>query len=399
MINDSEEQSNWSVAGGQLKISVNGREQIYTSSGLDDGWNTAVYSFTATGSTATLKLEENGLEGISYFPFPTAKGFYQVGGSLGVDSLSTAQIRDAIPMVDATGATTSSVFGTVTDGDAGAALKGWAITSAAADNAGHHWQYSTDNGTTWANMDAASTSQAIYLSTTDLVRWTGVKGTNSELDAKAVDNTGPALHAANAAATLVDASVSGGTTAFSANTSVLAAHAAPLVFDLNQDGQLDFTHTTLSVDGHTIHTDWAGANDGILLWDKFGDGTLQDSSQYVFGQNTGSDLSGLAQTFDSNKDDLFDDQDTQFKQFGVWQDGNQDGVVDAGEFLSLAALGIASLSLTNDPLPRSHVSDDVEVNGYTHATLADGAIMLVADAIFSYIDIIAEPPPIYSAVL
>jgi hypothetical protein len=221
------------------------------------------------------------------------------------------------------------------------------------------------------------------------VRWTGVKGANTELDAKAVDDTGPALHAANAAATVVDASVSGGSTAFSGNTAVLAANAAPLVFDLNHDGHIDYSHITMVMDGHQVDTAWAGANESILLWNKFGDAQLHDSSQYVFGQTTGSDLSGLAQLVDANHDGVFNAKDAQFTQFGLWQDANQNGVVDAGEFHALSDLGIASLSLKGDGVTSTPASS-VAVNGHTTATLTDGSSMLVADATFSYVNSVTD---------
>jgi hypothetical protein len=165
------------------------------------------------------------------------------GAGIVIDSINAAQTQAEISRVtNAPGVTASNLFGTVTDVDPGATLQGWAITSAAADTSGQHWQYSSNNGSTWANMDAASASQAIYLASTDLVRWTGLKGSNTELDAKAVDDTGPALHAAGAAATIVDASLSGYSSAFSGNTALLAAQAADALpnaaADLNQAAAL-----------------------------------------------------------------------------------------------------------------------------------------------------------------
>jgi hypothetical protein len=351
---------------------------------LFDGWQTVVYTFQATSSDTTLTLQHSGLNDLAHY-------VYHIQGAIGVDSLSLQQTQDylnANPLASG-GLSTNSIFGTVTDVDPSASLKGWAITRAAADASGHHWQYSTDSGTTWVNMDAASASQAIYLSTTDLVRWTGVKGANTELDARAVDDTGPALHAANTTATVVDASVSGGASAFSANTAVLAANAAPLLFDLNHDGQIGYSHITMAMDGQQVDTAWVGPKDGMLFWDRAGDATLHDSSQYVFGHNTGSDLSGVQQLFDSNHDFVLDARDTQFSQFGIWQDANQNGVLDAGEYHSLAQLGIRALALQGDGVASTPASG-VTVNGNTTATLADGSSMLVADATFSYVHSAAD---------
>jgi hypothetical protein len=188
---------------------------------------------------------------------------------------------------------------------------------------------------------------------------------------------------------LVDASVSGGSSAFSANTAVLAAHAAPLVFDLNRDRTIDYSHITMTMDGQHVDTAWAGPADAILVWNKFGDGLLHDSSLYVFGQTTGSDLSGLQQRFDSNNDFVFDIKDAQFSQFGLWQDANQNGVVDAGEFHDLAQLGITSLSLKSDGLASTPVNG-ATANGHSVAPMADGSNMLVADATFSYVHSVVD---------
>jgi hypothetical protein len=237
-------------------------------------------------------------------------------------------------------------------------------------------------------MDATSASQAFYLSTTDLIRWTGVLGANTELNVKAIDNTGPTLYAANAVATLVDASASGGISAFSGNTAALAANAPPIVFDLNRDGHIDYNNINMTMDGNHVNTAWVGANDGILLWDKYGDATVDNSDQYVFGKSTGSDLSGLRFNFDSNNDGIFTAKDAQFAEFGIWQDSNQDGVMNAGEFQSLSQL-VASLSLTSDNVLRTPADVGFEFTslGYSMSTdgpglgtvkLADGVALNVA---------------------
>lgn len=310
-------------------------------------------------------------------------GWNTYGGTIAVDSLSTAQVMAANPAVQGAGATASALFGSVSDTDTNASLKGWAITSAANDGAGHHWQYSSDQGTSWHDMDSASTGQAIYLAPTDLIHWTGLKGTNTELDARAVDNTGPALHASNALAGLVDTTQNGGSTAYSGNTAVLAAHAPPLLLDLNHDGEIQYSQIDMTQDGQSVHTAWVGASDGMLFWDKLADGSLHGTDQYVFGKNTGSDLNGLRALVDSNNDFQFNAQDAQFSHFGVWQDANQNGNVDAGEYRTLSQWGITSLALNSIEVNTAPAQGVNEV-GHTTATLAQGGSMLVVDANFEY---------------
>jgi hypothetical protein len=95
---------------------------------------------------------------------------------------------------------------------------------------------------------------------------------------------------------------------------------------------------------------------------------VHDSNQYVLGQTTDSDLSGLQQTFDSNHDFVFNARNAQFNQFGLWQDVNQNGVVDAGEFHTLAQIGIASLALNRNGVV-STPENGVTVNGHTTAAV------------------------------
>jgi hypothetical protein len=275
----------------------------------------------------------------------------------------------------------STLMPAATDIDSGSSLKGYAITSAAADSAGNHWQYSLDNGTTWVNLDSASTSAARFISTSSLIRWTGTSGSNTKLDAVAVDNTATAT-----AGSVIDVTTRGGTTPYSANLATLSASAGPIVLDLNHDHQLQYSHVMLDVnnDGVLDHTAWAGASDGVLVWDKYGDATVHDNSQFAFAQFGGNtDLQGLAAGFDSNKDGVFNAADDKFAQFGVWQDANQDGKVGVGEFHSLIDLGITSINLTSDGVVRNPAQGVTEF-GQTHATLQNGEQLVLSDVAFAY---------------
>jgi hypothetical protein len=168
----------------------------------------------------------------------------------------------------------------------------------------------------------------------------------------------------------------------------------PIVIDLNRDGALSYGNVVMDVngDGQLDATKWAGALDGVLVWDKYQDGQVHDHTQYAFAQydttsaakgKTATDLSGLADAFDSNHDGVLDAQDAQFADFTVWQDANQNGVSDAGEVKSLAELGLASLNLTSDGVARNPV-DGVHEAGHTTATATDGTQVLVADVGFDF---------------
>jgi len=166
----------------------------------------------------------------------------------------------------------------------------------------------------------------------------------------------------------------------------LSIPTAPIVLDLDRDGQIEYTQQVMDVntDGKLDFSAWAAREDGVLVWDKYGNGLVTDHSQYAFTQYGGStDLEGLRAGFDSNGDGVFDAADEKFAEFGVWQDADGDGTADAGELRSLADVGIASIDLQSDGVARSP-ADGVTEAGRTEATLADGSAMLVADAAFTF---------------
>src|SRR3546814_5020391 len=74
--------------------------------------------------------------------------------------------------------------------------------------------------------------------------------------------------------------------------------------------------------------------------------------------------------------------DAEFASFGVWQDANGDGVTGAGEFRSLADLGIASIALTSDDQAYVSGDDEVIVHGEASFTPTDGTTAAVGDMSF-----------------
>ena len=130
----------------------------------------------------------------------------------------------------------------------------------------------------------------------------------------------------------------------------------PLILDLDGDG-LDtvgasstspilFDHDN---DGIKTGTGWVNADDGFLVFDRNGNGAIDNGSE-LFGDATdlyaggkaADGFAALAQE-DSNHDGKVDSQDAHWSQLRVWRDLNQDGVSQANELFGLDQLGIAGI--------------------------------------------------------
>ena len=137
----------------------------------------------------------------------------------------------------------------------------------------------------------------------------------------------------------------------------------PLILDLNGDGVKTISQQTskaffdLSGDGMSEQTGWVDSNDGLLVFDKNGNGKIDDINE-LFGNANQSGFSELKQLFDANNDNLIDDKDINFSQLKVWQDINGDGISQENELKSLDELGITSINL-------KATSTSIDSNGNT----------------------------------
>lgn len=184
----------------------------------------------------------------------------------------------------------------------------------------------------------------------------------------------------------------------------------PLTFDLDQDGQIELTSIENGVyydfwgDGHAEKTGWIGADDGMLVWDKDGDGLIEGFTEMIASplplsfvlegqENLFNEHNGFAllETLDDNGDGIIDAQDAIFNTLQVWQDLDQDGVSDAGELKTLIELNIASIdaggaqldsfiSIANGGFQRQ-----IEGNTVTHTstyTMTDNSSYEIVDVWF-----------------
>ena len=166
----------------------------------------------------------------------------------------------------------------------------------------------------------------------------------------------------------------------------------PVAIDLNGDGiaytQLGDSQVLFDINGDGARDllAWTAAEDGLVAFDKDGDGQIRDFDEvsflaYLAGAKT--DLEGLG-GFDTDRDAKLTAKDALWQKFGVWQDTNQDGVSDPGEFKSLDAWGIRSIDLRSDQMMDQ--VGDVFVMGKSTFEWADGRQGEVADVAFRYLD-------------
>ncbi|WP_191058537.1 calcium-binding protein [Geminicoccus harenae] len=161
---------------------------------------------------------------------------------------------------------------------------------------------------------------------------------------------------------------------------------SPIAVDLDGDGletvsisdsQVEFD---LAGDGIQRKVGWLTGDDGFIVIDRDGDGSIVDVSEMFGGANRGEGFGELA-ALDTNGDGKLDAADSEFTNIAVWQDANENGVTDAGELHTLASLGITQISL-------DYVSEDTWSNGNLIGEVAsatkDGGSVLVADIYFRF---------------
>jgi hypothetical protein len=126
-------------------------------------------------------------------------------------------------------------------------------------------------------------------------------------------------------------------------------HWDPLVLDLDGDGVSLVSlndanvHFDFGKDGFAEKTGWISNTDGFLTLDKNGNGLVDDGTE-LFGNAEQDGFSALA-AYDLNQDGKIDSNDAVFTQLRVWRDADGDGKTDAGEILTLAEAGVATVNL------------------------------------------------------
>jgi hypothetical protein len=166
---------------------------------------------------------------------------------------------------------------------------------------------------------------------------------------------------------------------------------SPLLLDLDGNGI-----RTLSVeagvrfdlfgDGAPLQTGWVGPGDGLLAFDRNGDGIINDGGE-LFGTattlpdgSTASDGFAALAALDQDGNGRIDAADPAFGQLRVWVDANADGISQAAELLTLQQAGVAALGVQGQ---RSNATDNGNWIGMAGSyRAADGSTHALDDVWF-----------------
>ncbi|MBR4343536.1 MAG: DUF2974 domain-containing protein, partial [Lachnospiraceae bacterium] len=173
------------------------------------------------------------------------------------------------------------------------------------------------------------------------------------------------------------------------NSTVAQPPRDPLVIDVNKDNKIDLlavdapenrAYFDLDKNGFAEKTAWIGENDGFLVYDRNGNGKIDDSGEMFSDQVILSDgtLSGngfraLADLNDYNDDrrNVINEKDSAFDSLKVWIDKGTDGKSE-GELISLKELGIKEISL-------NHRKSEKENDDKTGTIITDTADVVFND--------------------
>jgi hypothetical protein len=171
----------------------------------------------------------------------------------------------------------------------------------------------------------------------------------------------------------------------------------PLMLDLDgdgiellaADGRVQFDH---DADGITTGTGWVAGDDGLVVRDLNGNGTI-DSGRELFGVDTrmadgdwAPDGFQALADLDSNGDGKFNASDAEFGNVKIWRDTSRDGISQTGELYTFGQLGISEINLvpTNTTSIVDSTGNAIDAQGtYTRT---DGQTRTAAQ-----IDFVEEP--------
>lgn len=170
---------------------------------------------------------------------------------------------------------------------------------------------------------------------------------------------------------------------------------SPLVFDLNKNSIIDtqgvfsFAFFDHNGDGFSEATGWVRPSDGLLVFDKNGDGIIDRGSE-LFGNNTilkngikaANGFEALKE-YDSNHDGVITSFDSDWARLQIWRDVDANGYSSSDELFNLSNVGINSISTnyTNSTYVDEFQNAHLQIGSYIDT---DGVNRNVTDVWFSY---------------
>lgn len=175
------------------------------------------------------------------------------------------------------------------------------------------------------------------------------------------------------------------------STDEASTRTSPIVIDLDGDGvetlALGASYFDHDGDGLSESSGWVNPDDGLLAYDRNGDGRISNGTELFGshsilsnGEKAENGFQSLAE-FDDNGDGVVDTQDASYATLRVWRDLNGNGTSDAGELQILTQAGVASISTGYAD------STHVDVHGNEHrqvatVVLSNGTASTAADVWF-----------------
>jgi hypothetical protein len=162
----------------------------------------------------------------------------------------------------------------------------------------------------------------------------------------------------------------------------------PLILDLQGDN-LNLTDVSqrqgvmfdLTGDGKKEQVSWVRPDDGLLAWDRNGNGRIDDGNE-LFGDQHGA-VDGFAELarYDSDGNGVIDSNDPIFSELRVWQDHNQNGISETGELTGLTGHSINQISIRSHSASMTIAGN--QITGYTELGTATGKGVMV-EALLNY---------------
>lgn len=130
---------------------------------------------------------------------------------------------------------------------------------------------------------------------------------------------------------------------------VLAFESERVQFTIGQDNAFD-----LSRDGACRASDWPTAATPWLVFDRNGDGRIEDGGE-LFGSATKLSSGRFAKNgfdalreLDENHDGVFDTKDAAFARVAIWKDANGDRVSSSAEIETLGDVDLLAIDIANE---------------------------------------------------